>query len=103
MNPLETIRNAILSFFELVEAEGRTLKQKTLLILEGFMLMFFGASLLFFGVIAAGAAFYLWLSSFISSWAAALVVAVILAVLGVLLLYRGRKCSRDGGGSSEQQ
>ena len=101
MNPLETIANAIVSLFELVEAEGRTLKQRTVIVLEAFILMFFGASLLFFGVVAAGAALYMWLSSLIGRPGAAVVVAVSLVALGLITLSSGRKYSRGGGGPAE--
>ena len=98
---LESIANAIVSLLELLEAEGRTLRQKAVTALEGYLMVFFGGLLIFLGVIAATTAFYLWLSSFISKPAAVSVVALILAGFGTAILFVGHKHSKGGGGSVE--
>lgn len=98
---LESIANAIVSLLELLEAEGRTLRQKAVTALEGYLMVFFGALLIFLGVIAATTAFYLWLSSFISKPAAVSVVALILAGFGTVILFAGHTHSKGGGGSVE--
>lgn len=98
---METIANAIVSLFELFEAEGRTLRQETVDTAEGIIIVLFGALLFFLGVAALMAAFYLWLSSFIGRPAAATAVGIVLAASGSVLLYSGHKHSRGGGGSAE--
>ena len=89
----------IVSFFDLVEAEGRTLKEKSVLVIEGFLIMFFGVSLVIYGVFAVGAALYMWLSDHIGKPFSALLVAALFLGTGVWLLSKGRAITYGKGGS----
>ena len=96
---METFANLIVSFFDLVEAEGRTLKEKSVLVIEGFLIMFFGVSLVIYGVFAVGAALYIWLSDHIGKPFSALLVAALFLGTGVWLLSKGRAITYGKGGS----
>lgn len=96
---LEIFSNLIVSFFDLVEAEGRTLREKSLLVIEGFLIMFFGVSLIIYGIFALGAALYIWLSDYIGKPVSALLVAVLFLGTGIWLLSKGRAISYGKGRS----
>lgn len=103
---METFANLIVSFFDLVEAEGRTLKEKSVLVMEGFLIMFFGVSLVIYGVFALGAALYIWLSDHIGKPLSALMVAALFLGVGIWLLSKGRAIAYGKGGTgigSEQK
>jgi hypothetical protein len=98
---LEIISKAVLSFCELAEAEGRTLREKSVVVIEGALMMLLGVSLLFLAVLAAGVALFMWLRFYICAPAAAAIVAALFAVVGIVLLCKGRSVSKDGGGPAE--
>ena len=54
---MNRITNAVLSFFELVEAEGRELRAQTEIMAKRVLLLFFGGLLLFAAALAGGFAF----------------------------------------------
>ncbi|NLX84995.1 MAG: hypothetical protein GXZ00_05215 [Synergistaceae bacterium] len=95
---LENFANLIVSFFDLVEAEGRTFREKTVLVIEGFLVMFFGVTLGICGVFAFGAAFYIWFSGYIGKPLSALLVAVFFVGTGIWLFSKGRIIIRGKGG-----
>lgn len=97
---MEIFANLIVSFFDLLEAEGRKFKEKSVLVIEGFLIMFFGVSLVIFGVFALGAALYIWLSCYIGKPVSALLVAVLFLGTGIWLLSKGRSVAYDKGGAS---
>ena len=96
---METFANLIVSFFDLLEAEGRTFKEKSVLVIEGFLIMFFGVSLVIYGVFAVGAALYIWLSDHIGKPISALAVAVLFLGTGIWLLSKGRAITYGKGGA----
>ena len=55
---METLTNLIVNFFDLIEAEGRTLRERAVLVAEGLLVMFLGVSLLICGLFVVGAALY---------------------------------------------
>lgn len=93
---MEIIANAVVKFFDLVEAEGRVFRQKALVMMEGVIMMWLGAALFLCGLLAAVAALYMWLSGFIGKPFAALVVAVALCASGTAFLKKGSEYSQDG-------
>lgn len=95
---LETFANLIVSFFDLVEAEGRTLREKSVLVIEGFLVMFFGVILVVCGVFAVGAALYIWLSSYIGRSVSALLIGVFFVGVGIWLFSNGRTIIHGKGG-----
>jgi len=97
VNGLETFANLIVSFFDLIEAEGRTLREKSVLVIEGFLIMFFGVSLVVYGVFALGAALYFLLSEFMGKPASALLVAVLFLGAGAWMISKGRMISYGKG------
>lgn len=103
---METFANLIVSFFDLLEAEGRTFKEKSVLVIEGFLIMFFGVSLVIYGVFAVGAALYMWLSDHIGKPFSAILVAALFLGIGIWLLTKGRAITYGKGGAgvgSEQK
>ena len=74
---METLTNLIVSFFDLIEAEGRTLRERAVLVAEGLLVMFLGVSLLICGLFVVGAALYFWLSEHLGRPASALIVAAL--------------------------
>lgn len=67
---------------EPAEAEGRVFRQRSVVVFECFLLMFFGAACMFFGAIAAGGAVYMWLKLQIGAPASAAVIAAVFVALG---------------------
>lgn len=98
---MEIISKAVLSFCDLMEAEGRTLREKSIIVIEGALMMFFGAALLFMAVFALGMALFMWLRCYMAAPLAAVLVALLYGVCGAWLLTRGRGVSRNGGGPAE--
>jgi hypothetical protein len=86
---METIAKAVVSFLELLEAEGRTLKQKTIALFGSFILMLTGGLLMVIAAAVASYALYIYLSAKYGVIAAALIVAAMLAVIGLLLRCKG--------------
>ncbi len=99
VNGLETFANLIVSFFDLIEAEGRTFRERSVLVIEGLLIMFFGAVLVVYGVFAVGAALYFWLSEFIGKPASALLVAAFFLGAGAWMISKGRMISYGKGAS----
>lgn len=75
-----------LSFFEVIEAEGREFGRGAQRVVRSALFLFFGLAFLFAASLTAGYALYLLLSLFIGRPSAAFVVAFLLSVSGVLLL-----------------
>lgn len=98
---MEIISKAILSFFDIVEAEGRVFREKAIVVMEGVIMMWLGVALILIAILAAGGAIYMWLRCYIGAPASALAVAVLFAVCGALVLSKGRTLSRNGGGPAE--
>ena len=88
---MEALAKAVVSFLELLEAEGRVFRQRSVAVFECFLLMFFGAACVFFGAIAAGGAVYMWLKLHIGAPASAAVIAVVFVALGLKMVSFGRK------------
>lgn len=61
--------------------------------------MFFGVSLVIYGIFAVGAAMYIWLSDYIGKPISALLVAALFLGTGVWLLSKGRAITYGKGGS----
>ena len=86
---MNRITNAVLSFFELVEAEGRELRSQTEILAKRVLLLFFGGLLLFAAALAGGFAFYAAVAPRLGRSAAALLAAALLAATGLYALSKG--------------
>ena len=86
---METLANVVVSFFELVEAEGRVMRKNVVTVMECFLLIFFGASFVFFGAIAAAAAVYIWLSTYVGRPMSALLIAALMSAVGIVMIRKG--------------
>lgn len=95
---MQAFADLIISFIELIEAEGRTFREKAVLVMEGFLIMFFGVSLIIYGIFALGAAIYISLCDHIGKPASALLVAALFTGVGVWLLSKGRRITYGKGG-----
>lgn len=98
---MEIISKAVLSFFDLVEAEGRTLRDRAVVVMEGVVMIWFGATLILMALLAAGFSLYMLLNCWIGGPASAAIVAIVFAGCGFLVLAKGRDISRNGGGPAE--
>ena len=87
---METIANVVLSFFELVEAEGRVMRKNVVVLMECFLFMFLGVLLLFIGVIALSYALYACLSTLFGTIIAAFVIAASVLASGFVMLTKAR-------------
>ncbi len=86
---MNRITTAVLSFFELVEAEGRELRSQTEILAKRVLLLFFSGLLLFAAALAGGFAFYAAVAPKLGRPAAALIAAAMLAAPGLYTLSKG--------------
>ncbi|MDO5114473.1 MAG: hypothetical protein Q4D58_00110 [Synergistaceae bacterium] len=86
---MNRLSRVIVSFFDLIEAEGRELRLQTAIAVRGMMLFFFGGLLVVAAFIAAGCALYIELSELLGPSLAALAAAVFFAAAGGFLISRG--------------
>ncbi|MCD8163546.1 MAG: hypothetical protein LUE09_08970 [Synergistaceae bacterium] len=85
---MNRLTELVISFFELVEAEGRELRVQAQDVLRGASMFFFGGVLLSAGVLTAVYALYLTLASRLGRPAAALIAALLLGAVGVALILK---------------
>ncbi len=86
---MNRITNLILSFFDLIEAEGRSFRIQTERMLRGIMVLFFGGVLLTAALLAAVFGLYTMLVFFLGVSGAAFAAALILATCGMALIKKG--------------
>lgn len=79
---VQKITKAIISFFDLLEAEGRNLRESTVAVVEGLIVVFFGMALIFVGAVVALVSLYLWLGEYVGRAGSAAIVAVLFLILG---------------------
>lgn len=91
---MNRITNAVISFFELVEAEGRELRSQAEVLAKRVLLLFFSGLLLFAAALAGGFAFYAAVAPRLGRPAAALLAAVLLAAPGLYALSKGLAVER---------
>lgn len=84
-----------LSFFEVIEAEGREFGRGAGRLIRSALFLFFGLAFLFAASLTAGYALYLLLSLFIGAPSAAFVVALLLCAAGAVLLKSARPELKD--------
>ena len=82
-------------FLDLIEAEGRELREEARTVLHETLQLFFGGLLLCAGAVAAAYALFLKLASLIGRPEAALVSAIALGVVGWGLLVKARPKEED--------
>lgn len=82
---VQKITKAIISFFDLLEAEGRNLRQSTVAVVEGLIVVFFSMALIFVGAVVALVALYLWLGEYAGKAGSAAIVAVLFFILGAAI------------------
>lgn len=80
---VQKITKAIISFFDLLEAEGRNLRQSTVAVVEGLIVVFFAMALIFVGAVVALVSLYLWLGEYVGKAGSAAIVAVLFLILGI--------------------
>lgn len=81
-NTVQKITKAIISFFDLLEAEGRNLRKSTVAVVEGLIVVFFAVALIFAGAVVALVSLYLWLGEYVGRAGSAAIVSVIFLILG---------------------
>lgn len=96
---MNRLTELVLSFFDLLEAEGREFRGQAQAVLRGAMMLFFGGVLLTAGALAAGYALYLALACLLGRPAAAFVVALLLGAAGMTLI--SKSSSPDKGRGDE--
>lgn len=93
---MKSISNAIVSFFELLEAEGRSFRKSSISMVENMLVVFFALALMFVGVIVALFSFYIWLSWYIGRVGGSAVIAVLLLASGYYLYVKARSLASRG-------
>lgn len=83
---MRSITNAIISFIELLEAEGRSLRENTVATFENVVVVFFALAMVFVGFAVALFSLYLWLSLRIGKVGGSAAIAVIFLASGAFLL-----------------
>ena len=96
---MNRLTELVLSFLDLMEAEGRELRGQAQAVLRGAIMLFFGGALLTAGTLAAGYALYLALARLIGPPAAAFAVALLLGAAGMTLI--SKSSSPDKGRGDE--
>ncbi|MCC8058736.1 phage holin family protein [Cloacibacillus sp.] len=99
---MNRLTELVISFFELVEAEGRELRVQAQDVLRGAAMFFFGGVLLSAGVLTAVYALYLMLASRLGRPAAALIAALLLGAVGVALILKSPP-AKDGETQNEDK
>lgn len=83
---MRSITNAIISFIELLEAEGRSFRENAVATVENVIVVFFALSMVFVGFAAALFSLYLWLSVHLGKAGSSAVIAAIFLASGGYLL-----------------
>lgn len=81
---MQKITKVIISFFDLLEAEGRNLRQSTVVVVEGLIVVFFAIALIFVGAVVALLSLYMWLGEYVGRVGSAAIVAALFLILGVV-------------------
>ncbi len=93
-----TISDFVIAFFDLLEAEGRTLKNNTEKTIENIQRSVINSSVSLLGVIIAGfifviaffalgAGLFLWMNTFFSPYISAFILSIVFFVTGFVLLW----------------
>lgn len=82
---VQKITKAIISFFDLLEAEGRDLRKSTVAVVEGLIVVFFAMAMIFVGAVVALLSLYLWLGEYVGRAGSAAIVAALFLMLGVVV------------------
>lgn len=90
------ITKAVISFFELIEAEGRSLRTNAVTVIENMMVIFVALFLMFMGCVVAFLSICLWLREYIGWVGATAVVALLLLILGGILFSVAHAGARKG-------
>lgn len=100
---MNRLTELVISFFELVEAEGRELRVQAQDVLRGAAMFFFGGVLLSAGVLTAVYALYLTLASRLGRPAAAFIAALLLGAVGVALILKSPPSAKGGEAQDEDE
>lgn len=87
---MKSISDIVLNFFELFEAEGRMLREKTITAGTALISIFTGALFLFVACISIAGAAYIYISSMYDEMIALSVIGIAFALVGVTLIMAGR-------------
>jgi len=87
---MKSLSGIVLNFFELFEAEGRLLREKTITTGNAIISIFAGVLFLFAASILLAMAVYIYLSSVYDEMVALIVLAASFTLVGIILLLAGR-------------
>lgn len=93
---MRSITNAIISFIELLEAEGRSLRENAVATFENAVVVFFALAMVFVGFAVALFSLYLWLSLHIGKVGGSAVIAAIFLASGGFLLNSAHSKALEG-------
>ncbi len=88
---MKSLSEIVLNFFELLEAEGRLFREKTISAGAGIVSILIGGLFLLAACIIASAAAYIYLSSLYGQIAAMLTISAALALIGIILIASGKR------------
>ena len=102
---MQRIAKAVISLFELLEAEGRSLRESVVSVIEGMVIAFFAAALVFVGIAVAFLSLCLWLSKYIGMDGATAVVAVLFLASGcsIFAVSRTKIKRKEGAAVVEEE
>lgn len=83
---MRSITQVVISFLELLEAEGRSFRKSAVLAAETITVIFFALSMIFAGAAVALFSLYLWLSVRVGRIGGSAVIAALLLLAGGYLL-----------------
>ncbi|MDO4953007.1 MAG: hypothetical protein Q4E34_04180 [Synergistaceae bacterium] len=88
---MKSLSGIVLNFFELLEAEGRLFREKTISTGTGIVSVLIGGLFLFVACLLAAFAAFLWIEYYYGSIVALLVIALVFAAIGSLLVFSGKR------------
>lgn len=88
---MKSISDIVLSFVNVVEAEGKLLREKTVDAGKSVVCLFFGGLCIFAALAIGAIAVFAWLEPLYGKVTAELIIAAAFLVLGIVLLAKGGK------------
>lgn len=85
-----SLTNIVISFFELVEAEGRVAKRNIMLLTRSFLYLYFGMLFIFVGAMVGFTLLYMWLKTLRGIYVAGWTITLILLSIGFIMICKGK-------------
>lgn len=83
---MKIISNLIISFIELMEAEGRVAKRNVMLLIKSFILLYFATLFIFLAAVIALAVLYVYVKENHGFYVAAPLISLLFCLIGLFLM-----------------